>query len=99
MFPSQSKAYEWDSKAIEYPEIRMLAVNPEYRSKGIGKALVQHCIDRARQQSYEFIGLHTGSFMKDAISLYEKMGFTRVPDLDFIPLDDGITVKAFRFDL
>lgn len=99
LFPSKSKAYEWDTEAIEYPEIRMLAVSADERSKGIGKALVQQCIDNARQKKYKFIGLHTGSFMKDAISLYEKIGFERVPELDFVPLDDGIIVKAFRFDL
>lgn len=99
LFPSKSKAYEWDTEAIEYPEIRMLAVDADYRSKGIGKALVQKCIDSARQQNYKFVGLHTGSFMKDAILLYERAGFKRVPELDFVPLDDGIVVKAFRFDL
>ncbi|WP_033542953.1 GNAT family N-acetyltransferase [Planococcus sp. CAU13] len=99
LFPSESKAYEWDTETIKYPEIRMLAVNPDYRSKGVGRALVRHCIDSARQQQYKFVGLHTGSFMKDAISLYEKMGFKRVPELDFVPFNDGITVKAFRYDI
>ncbi|EMF47760.1 putative acetyltransferase [Planococcus halocryophilus Or1] len=37
--------------------------------------------------------------MKNAIDLYEKMGFKRVSSLDFKLLNDGITVKAFRFDI
>jgi len=37
--------------------------------------------------------------MKNAIALYEKMGFERVASLDFTPLDDGIVVKAFRLDI
>lgn len=99
LFPSKSKAYEWESTASEYPEIRMLAVDSEFRSKGVGKALVQQCIDSSKMKGAKFIGLHTGSFMKDAIRLYEKMGFERVPSLDFIPMDDGVIVKAFRYNL
>lgn len=99
LFPSQSKAYDWDTETIAFPEIRMLAVDKDYRSKGIGKALVQQCIDSAKQQNYEFIGLHTGSFMKNAIALYERMGFKRIPELDFVPFEDRIIVKAFRLNL
>ncbi|MBT2569712.1 GNAT family N-acetyltransferase [Planococcus sp. ISL-110] len=99
LFPSESKAYEWKSETVAYPEIRLLAVSPEFRSQGVGKALVEHCIDISKIRKQKFIGLHTGSFMKNAIALYEKMGFERVASLDFTPLDDGIVVKAFRLDI
>lgn len=98
LFPAESKAYEWDTKTIEYPEIRLLAVSADFRSRGVGKALVEHCIDISKIRRQKFVGLHTGSFMKNAIALYQKMGFQRVDSLDFIPLDDGIVVKAFRLD-
>ncbi len=99
LFPSQSKAYEWGTAALEFPEIRMLAVDANFRSKGIGKALVEHCIDLAQKQGYPFIGLHTAHFMESAMHLYKHLGFSRVPSLDFEPLDDGIIVKAFRLNL
>ena len=99
LFPSKSKAYEWDSEALEYPEIRMLAVGGDFRSKGIGKALVQHCAAIARKEGNSHIGLHTAHFMENAMHLYKRLGFSRVPSLDFEPLDDGIVVKAFRLDL
>lgn len=99
LFPSQSKAYEWDTAALQYPEIRMLAVDAHFRSRGIGKALVGHCVQTAKEKGYPFIGLHTAHFMKNALNLYEQMGFIRVPSLDFEPLDDGIIVKAFRLNL
>lgn len=99
LYPVDSKAYEWDSKTIEYPEIRLLAVSPDFRSQGVGKALVEHCIDICKIRKQKFVGLHTGSFMKNAIALYEKMGFERIASLDFTPLDDGIIVKAFRLDI
>ena len=99
LFPAESKAYEWKTDTLEYPEIRLLAVSPDFRSRGVGKALVEHCIDISKIRKQKFVGLHTGSFMLNAIALYEKMGFERVPALDFTPLDDGIVVKAFRLNL
>lgn len=99
LFPSDTKAYEWDAEALAFPEIRMLAVGTGFRNNGIGKALIVHCINQAKDKGNSFIGLHTGSFMEDAMRLYEKLGFERVPALDFEPLNDGIIIKAFRLNL
>ncbi|AQQ54324.1 GNAT family N-acetyltransferase [Planococcus lenghuensis] len=99
LFPSQKAAYEWETGSLDYPELRMLAVNPLFRNQGVGKSLVLHCIQEAKEAGHSFIGLHTGEFMTDAIGLYERLGFERVPELDFSPLDDGITVKAFRREI
>lgn len=99
LFPADSKAYDWESKTIDYPEIRLLAVSADFRSRGVGKALVEHCIDISKIRKQKFVGLHSGSFMKSAIALYEKMGFERVVPLDFTPLNDGVVVKAFRLNL
>ena len=99
LFPAESNAYEWDTQTIDYPEIRFLAVSAEFRSQGVGKALVEHCIDISTIRRQKFVGLHTGSFMENAIALYEKMGFQRVPPLDFRPLSDGIVIQAFRYNL
>lgn len=99
LFPAGSSAYEWDTQTMDYPEIRLLAVSAEFRSQGVGKALVEHCIDISTIRRQKTVGLHTGSFMENAIALYEKMGFKRVDSLDFTPFDDGIIVQAFRLDV
>lgn len=99
LFPAESKAYEWDERALQHPEIRMLAVEPAQRSQGAGKALVSHCIQQAKADGAPFVGLHTADFMANAIKLYTSFGFERVPALDFMPLDDGIIVKAFKLNL
>lgn len=99
LFPSQKAAYEWETGSLDYPELRMLAVSPLHRNQGVGKSLVLHCIQEAQKAGHRYLGLHTGEFMTDAIQLYERLGFERVPELDFSPLDDGITVKAFRREL
>ncbi|PLT35168.1 GNAT family N-acetyltransferase [Bacillus sp. V5-8f] len=98
LFPAKSDAYEGYVDALDYPEIRMLAVAPEARGKGVAKALVTECIKRADGRGFTSVGLHTGQFMKAAMRLYEALGFERVPQYDFEPANDGIIVKAYRLN-
>lgn len=99
LFPAKTDAYEGYVDVLDYPEIRVLAVSPKARGQGVASALIDECIKRASAKGYDFIGLHTGDFMKDAISLYERYGFERLPQHDFAPADDGIIVKAFRLSI
>lgn len=99
LFPSKTDAYDGYVEELDYPEIRMLAVTPEARGQGVAKALIEECIQRARGKGYQAIGLHTGSFMENAIKLYEGFGFERVPEYDFEPANDGIIVKAFKLTI
>jgi predicted N-acetyltransferase YhbS len=71
LFPPSIQAYEWNNNIQDYPEIRMLSVKPGIRGKGIGGALVDHCIKVSKEESNLQLGLHTASFMKKALSLYE----------------------------
>ncbi len=80
------------------PEIRLLAVAPETRGKGVGKVLMEECIRRARESGVEAITLHTTDMMAVAMSMYERMGFKRASELDFHP-NENVTVKGYRFDL
>ncbi|WP_239431663.1 GNAT family N-acetyltransferase [Sporosarcina sp. ACRSL] len=99
LFPPSIQAYDWSETVQEFPEIRMLSVDPSIRGKGIANALVQHCITISKEEKNAQIGLHTASFMKKALSLYERMGFERIPELDLEPMNDGIVVKAFKMNL
>jgi GNAT superfamily N-acetyltransferase len=99
LFPARIDAYEGNVEVLDYPEIRMLAVSPEMRGKGVASALVSECIQRAKARGYRAIGLHTGEFMVTAMKLYEQMGFERLPQYDFEPANDGIIVKAYRLSL
>jgi len=96
LYPAKSDAYDGLVDELDYPEIRMLAVSPNARSKGIAEKLVSECIKRAKQKEYKYIGLHTADFMTSAMRLYERIGFERQPQFDFEPANDGIIVKAYR---
>lgn len=99
LFPPKTDAYEGYLEELDYSEIRMLAVAPEVRGKGIASALVSECITRTVAKGFNTIGLHTGEFMEGALKLYKKMGFERIPKHDFQPADDGVIVKAFRLSI
>ena len=66
----------------DWTAIRLVAVQPEKRMQGIGRMLMEECINRSRDQSAIAVGLHTTSLMSVAASMYEKMGFVRVPEFD-----------------
>ncbi len=78
--------------------IRLLAVYPAYRGRGIGRALIEECIQRCRELKITTIGLHTAGIMNIARQMYERMGFARVPEHDFHPRP-GTVVMAYRLQL
>jgi ribosomal protein S18 acetylase RimI-like enzyme len=84
--------------AALWPEIRLLAVPPAERGRGIGEALVLECVRRARAAGAEALTLHTTDMMRAAVRLYERLGFARDSALDFCPAP-GVTVKGFRLPL
>lgn len=96
LFPAKTDAYEGFLEELDHPEIRMLAVSPQARGRGVATALINECIQRSKAKGYSAIGLHTGQFMESAWKLYERLGFERLPQFDFEPADDGIIVKAYR---
>jgi ribosomal protein S18 acetylase RimI-like enzyme len=65
----------------QWATIRMLAVSPSHRGKGIGKKLTEKCIERARRDRAERIGLTTGEMMTVALPMYERMGFEKDAEL------------------
>ena len=77
-----------------WPEVRLLAVAPAAQGQGVGAALMQECVHRARHSGARALGLHTSDIMNAAMRLYERMGFQRAPELDFEPAP-GVTAKGY----
>jgi ribosomal protein S18 acetylase RimI-like enzyme len=80
-------------------EFRMLAVDPAARGHGVGRALVELCLRRSRELGYAGIRMSTMDRMDSAHRVYERLGFTRVPDDDWSP-EPGVKLLAYglRFD-
>src|SRR4051812_635330 len=67
------------------PELRLLAVAAAARGQGVGTALVEECMLRARRAGASALGLHTSESLQAAIRMDERMGFVRAPEGDFQP--------------
>lgn len=100
LYPPRRMGRAQDEPAIHmrWPEVRLLAVAPSARGRGLGAALMQECVRRARQSGAGALGLHTTDMMQTALRMYERMGFVRAPELDFHPAP-GFIVKGYRLDL
>jgi len=61
---------------------RVLAVDPEVEGAGVGAALVEHVIERARRDGCHRMVITSMEFMTRAHGIYERRGFVRRPDLD-----------------
>ncbi len=77
--------------------LRLLGIDPRLRGLGAGRALTEACIDLARAAGHGQVILHTTQAMTQAWALYERMGFRRSEDLDF--LQQGFPVFGFRLAL
>ncbi len=56
-------------------ELVKLYLYPEARGKGLGKALMENCFEKAVELGYKNMYLETMPELNQAISMYEKMGF------------------------
>lgn len=61
----------------EYAEVKRMFVRPTHRGKGLGKAILNHLADYARQCQIDLLRLETGIYQEEAIGLYEAWGFKR----------------------
>jgi GNAT superfamily N-acetyltransferase len=77
-------------------ELRMLAVSPIERGRGIGARLTRYGMDLAVAQGASRIVLSTMENMHAAHRLYERLGFVRREDLDWVVIDnaDGSVTKV-----
>lgn len=78
--------------------LRMLVVDPVARGRGAGAALVQACLDLAREQGCTAVLLSSQPGMAAAHRLYERAGFVRRPEADWSP-EPGVDLQAYRLDL
>jgi len=96
----------WSNLPDGWTGFRALAVLPEARGSGVGRALVQRCVERTREVGAATLGIHTISALTDAVRLYERVGFVRCPEFDLLAADvypsrdaDEMVGLAFRLDV
>ena len=56
-------------------ELVKMYLLPEARGIGLGKKLIEKCIDAAKEKGFRFMYLETMPELKQALKTYEKFGF------------------------
>ena len=69
----------------EVCEMKRLFVYDQFKSKGTGRRLCTALIQAATGIGYEKMRLDTLERMKEAIKLYEKLGFKKIEPYRFNP--------------
>jgi ribosomal protein S18 acetylase RimI-like enzyme len=90
----------WRELATEQDqaEFRMLSVAAAGRRRGVGRALVTACLERARAERMREVLLSSLPQMTSAHALYREFGFVRAPELDHSP-KPHVHLWAFRLTL
>lgn len=79
-------------------EFRMLAVAAAARRRGVGRLLAQRCVDRARELGHTRMVMCSDRRMTAAHALYSSLGYRRIPERDWSPVE-GVDLLAFALDL
>jgi ribosomal protein S18 acetylase RimI-like enzyme len=82
----------------EEAAFRMLVVDPAVQGRGIGELLVTECLRRARAAGKRRMVISTDPRMTAGRRLYERLGFTRLPERDWSP-EPGIDLLTYARDL
>lgn len=63
----------------KYGEIKRMYVRPQFRGLGFAKLMLNHLADYAHAHNITLLRLETGVHQGEAIGLYERVGFYRIP--------------------
>ncbi|MET0447988.1 MAG: GNAT family N-acetyltransferase [Aeromicrobium sp.] len=86
------------ARAAHQGEFRTLSIAPAARGRGVGRTLVEACLDRARTAGLTEVLLCSLTEMLPAHRLYTSLGFVRRPELDWSP-ETGVDLRAFSIDV
>lgn len=63
----------------EYGEVKRMYVRPQFRGLGLAKLMLNRLAEHALQHGVPLLRLETGIYQTEAIGLYERWGFQRIP--------------------
>lgn len=63
---------------VEYGEVKRLYVRPQFRGLGLGKLMLNHLADFAKDNGVHVLRLEAGIYQPEALGLYERLGFKKI---------------------
>ncbi|MHA8087341.1 GNAT family N-acetyltransferase [Aquirufa sp. Wall-65K1] len=59
-------------------ELTKMAVNEAFQGLGIGKLLMEHCLDYAKEQGIKQIIIYSNRRLERAVEMYRRFGFVEI---------------------
>jgi len=78
-------------------EMKRLYVRPPFRGKGVGRTLAHAIIAEAKEIGYKKMRLDTLPSMKEAIALYQSLGFQPTASYRHNPIEGAIFMELALF--
>ena len=75
-----------------YGELKRMYVRSQFRGLGLAKQMLAHLERVAATMGAARMRLETGIFQPEAIGLYEKCGYYRIPPFGSYPPDDPLSL-------
>jgi len=63
----------------EYGELKRMFVRPQFRGKGLARLMLEYLENYTLQHDISLLRLETGIHQKEAINLYQRMGYQSCP--------------------
>ena len=63
----------------QYGELKRMYVRPAFRGNGLARQLIDRLAAHALSNDVSLLRLETGIHQHEAVSLYERLGFVRIP--------------------
>ena len=70
-------------------EIKRLYLLPQYRGRGLGRALMEHILDRAREAGFREAVAWSDVRLETAHQVYDRLGFERIGERDIDDIDQS----------
>jgi putative acetyltransferase len=75
-------------------EIKRMFVQPQHRNKGIAAAVLRELEQWAKEEGFASCVLETGKKQPEAIGLYEKSGYQRIPNYgQYAGVENSVCMK------
>jgi putative acetyltransferase len=75
-------------------EMKRLYVRPQFRGKGLGKALAEQVINEAREIGYKKLRLDTVEpVMRTAVAMYRQLGFREIAPYRENPIEGALYME------